>query len=903
MATTSSNTMFATSSNQIPILDGELYEYWSAQMEPIFISQDLWDIVQDGYESPQEDDEDSKKRSGKQTKEYKENAKQNASALRIIQQAVSKSIYPRIYGIKKAKEAWDVLREQFQGSEKEISIRRQSLWRQFDNLMMKETDTIKDFHSRVAETVNQIKATGDVMEERKIVERILRSLSSKFEHIVAVIKETKDLANLPMSELMGSLVAHEQRMSRFTKPPLEQAFSSKVNMAESKYAKSEQGQRGGNSQGRGRGRSNYRGNNRQNYQQQRSGYTGSSCIICKKAGHATKDCKFKCTKCRIQNHSQRDCWFQNKQEDGESSGTKNEESNMVALSCLYGEQKSQLPWMVDSGCSNHMTGDLESFTDIDDKYRSQVKLGDGKKLKVQGKGTLVVCTEEGNKTLIRDVLYVPELTLNLLSVGQLMLKNYKLLFDNGVCEIINKADNFMVAKVPMTSNRIFSLAMSQNGEVAFKSENLDQSFLWHLRYGHLTFRGLKLLRQKNMVAGLPQINREDKICEGCIYGKMHRLPFPKTSWRAKAPLELVHADICGPTRTQSLSGKRYFLLFVDHFTRMMWVFFLEQKSEAFPKFLQFQAVAEKESGHQIKTLRTDRGGDFIYTPFMEYFRNNGIKRQLTVRYTPQQNGVAERKNRTIVEMARSMLKAKKLPNNLWAEAVNTTIYILNISPTKAVRNKTPIHAWHHRRPQVDHLKVFGCIAYAHISTPNRDKFDQKGEKLIFTGYSDESKGYRLYNPVKNEVVVSRDVIFDEMAEWNWENPISQSPPSYEILEDSATPEDPSNDPDPVASPERNSAPSPERDNFRDIVTDSDSPPLRTRSLREIYETSHVAYFSCEPQVIEEAAKDEVWNEAMDAEISMIEKNKTWELVDQPEDKPVISLKWIYKIKFNEDGSI
>ncbi|CAL1370543.1 unnamed protein product [Linum trigynum] len=154
---------------------------------------------------------------------------------------------------------------------------------------------------------------------------------------------------------------------------------------------------------------------------------------------------------------------------------------MVALSCLNGEQKSQLPWMVDSGCSNHMTGDLESFTNIDDKYRSQVKLGDRKKLKVEGKGTVVVCTEEGNKTLIRDILYVSELTLNLLSVGQLMLKNYKLLFDNGVCEIINKAYDFMVAKVPMTSNRIFSLAMSQNGEVAFKSEYLDQSFLWHLR--------------------------------------------------------------------------------------------------------------------------------------------------------------------------------------------------------------------------------------------------------------------------------------------------------------------------------------------------------------------------------------------------------------------------------------
>ena len=540
---------------------------------------------------------------------------------------------------------------------------------------------------------------------------------------------------------------------------------------------------------------------------------------------------------------------------------------------------------------------------MDDTYKSHVKIGDGKKLEVEGKGTIIVQGKGGNKTLIQEVLYVPELAQNLLSVGQLMLKNYKLLFDNGECEIINKSNNSKVAKISMTSNRMFPLTMSRNEELAMKSQSMDESFLWHLRYGHLNYKGLKLLKQKNMVVGLPQINREDKVCEGCIYGKMHRLPFPKTTWRAKAPLELVHADICGPTRTTSIGGKRYFLLFVDDHTRMMWVFFLEQKSEAFSKFLQFKAAVEKESGHEIKTLRTDRGGEFIYKPFMEYCRTNGIKRQLTVRYTPQQNGVAERKNRTIVEMSRSMMTAKKIPNQLWAEAVNTTIYILNRSPTKAVMNKTPFQAWHHKRPPVDHLKVFGCIAYAHISTPNRDKFDQKGEKLIFIGYSDESKGYRLYNPLKNEVVISRDVIFDEMAEWSWETQDTQPPSTNEILENPTTTPTTPNEADQNPSQGRSLTTSPTRDNFRDVVTDSDSPPLKVRSLREIYESSHVAYFSCEPQTFEEAAKDKVWTEAMDTEISMIEKNKTWELIDKPKDKPVIGLKWIYKTKFNEDGSI
>ncbi|CAN1247340.1 hypothetical protein LINGRAPRIM_LOCUS3449, partial [Linum grandiflorum] len=168
--------------------------------------------------------------SDKKSKEQKENVKRNVSALRIIQQAVSKTIFPRIFGIKTAKEAWEVLKNEFQGSEKEISIKCQNLWRQFDNLAMKEGESIKDFHSRVAEIVNQIKVTGATIDEKKIVERILRSLTPKFEHVVAVIEETKDLAKLSMTELMGSLVAHEQRLSRFNNQPLEQAFQSKVDI-------------------------------------------------------------------------------------------------------------------------------------------------------------------------------------------------------------------------------------------------------------------------------------------------------------------------------------------------------------------------------------------------------------------------------------------------------------------------------------------------------------------------------------------------------------------------------------------------------------------------------------------------------------------------------------------------
>jgi transposase InsO family protein len=268
--------------------------------------------------------------------------------------------------------------------------------------------------------------------------------------------------------------------------------------------------------------------------------------------------------------------------------------------------------------------------------------------------------------------------------GQLLRKGYSLLFDDGECTVYDKKHKLTVAKVGMSRNNVFPLSMPSNERISLKCEHVDDSHLWHLRYGHLNYQGLQLLKKRNMVVGLPSIQNNDRICEGCIYGKMHRLPFPKTAWRARAPLELVHADICGPTRTPSLNNKRYFLLFVDDYTRMMWIYFLDQKSEAFTFFLQFKALVERQSGYQMKTLRTDRGGEFIYKPFLHIVKKMAFKGSSQFEELLSRMVLPERKNRTIEEMARSMLKGKGLPNMLWAEAVHTAVYILNCSPTKAV---------------------------------------------------------------------------------------------------------------------------------------------------------------------------------------------------------------------------
>lgn len=180
-----------------------------------------------------------------------------------------------------------------------------------------------------------------------------------------------------------------------------------------------------------------------------------------------------------------------------------------------------------------------------------------------------------------------------------------------------------------------------------------------------------MLYHKQMVKGLPLIGSSDKACEGCILGKEHRDSFPVgKSWRARKLLELVHADICGPMKTLSVNKNKYFIIFLDHFSRT-WVYFIKEKFDVFVIFQQFKALVETQSGYCLKTLHTDRGGEFTSNKFDSYCKMNDIQRKLRASYTPKHNGIVECKNRTIVEMARSMMKGKNIPNIFWVEVVAT----------------------------------------------------------------------------------------------------------------------------------------------------------------------------------------------------------------------------------------
>lgn len=848
-------------------------------MQTMFKSQELWDIVEGGYTEA----------SGEPDQRLRDNRKKDAKALFLIQSAVDDDIFPRISSAKTAKEAWEIIRHEYFGDKKVISVKLQALRSEFDGLQKTKKESMQQYLSKVSGIVNQMKSYGELLSNERVVSKVLRSLDPEFNGVVIAIEESKDLSTYTFDELMCSLLAHESRFKKDKEKGEEKALQVRGEpfVKGKGEASNNRGGRGGFRgafRGRGRGRRHNGGFN----QHSRSNI---QCNYCKKNGH-----------------TETNCWSKQRGESKANfSEAPQEESNLfLAHSKL--EPMEHGIWFVDSGCSNHMSGERKWFKSIDNTKQSVVRLGNDKQVKVEGRGIVAIPTCNGGTKLIHDVQYVPSLTHNLLSVGQLIKGGYSVIFENGHCDIHDQ--NRKIMSIKMTPNKMFPLNISHSETSnALIAKGNSESSLWHLRYGHLNINGLRLLGKKQMVLGLPTIEPIE-FCEGCVFGKQSRPAFPSgESWRASTCLELVHADLCGPMSIDSLGGSRYFLLFVDDFSRMNWVYFLKKKSEAFEHFKKFKAFVEKQSDCHIKTLRTDRGGEFVSEEFNQFCEENGIHRELTAPYTPQQNGVAERKNRTIVEMGRSMLNARNVPKEFWAEAVATAVYILNISPTKAVYDQTPYEAWKGRKPKVSHLRIFGCIAYALVNS--RSKLDEKSQKYIFVGYSTQSKAYKLYNPVSGKVIISRNVKFNEEASWEDAKDSAQSPNSLLTNEEEETAHEmpqPNNNEvhTPPISPTRSasSTPSSERSSSSDqSSSSSDTPPRKMKSLSEVYESCSFALYVSEPTCYEEAVENEQWEEAMLEELTAIERNHTWELVDPPYGKTPIGLKWVYKVKHNADGSV
>lgn len=284
------------------------------------------------------------------------------------------------------------------------------------------------------------------------------------------------------------------------------------------------------------------------------------------------------------------------------------------------------------------------------------------------------------------------------------------------------------------------------------------------------------MQKHALVKGVPRL--EDKLddCVACQYGKQVRTPFPQTAWRATQKLQLVHTDVGGPQRTPSLNGNIYYITFIDDYTRFCWIYFFKSKAEVADIFWKYKALVENQSNCRLRTLRSDNGTEYKNNTFDKFCEEAGIVHQLTAPYTPQQNGVSERKNRSIMEMTRCLLHEKGLPKKLWAEAANTAVFLLNRLPTRVFQRKTPFEAWFGYKPDFHKFKVFGCLCFSFVPQVKRDKLDKKADPGVFIGYSSTSKAYIIFQPQNGKILVSRDVKFMENKQWSWEESMEKQIP-------------------------------------------------------------------------------------------------------------------------------
>ncbi|KMQ87747.1 retrovirus-related pol polyprotein from transposon tnt 1-94 [Lasius niger] len=286
---------------------------------------------------------------------------------------------------------------------------------------------------------------------------------------------------------------------------------------------------------------------------------------------------------------------------------------------------------------------------------------------------------------------------------------------------------------------------------------------WHRRFGHRHHEDMEILQSKNLVQDLKMKDcRVRKACECCIMGKMPRKPFPKQSGsRSTEILELVHTDLCGPMQTPTASGKIYFMTMIDDHSRYTETYFLQSKSETVSQIKNYVEKMKTKFGKKPKIIRSDNGREFANKVLCDYFDQEGIQVQYSTPYSPQQNGVAERKNRALGEAARCMLIDANMANKFWAEAINTATYLQNILPTK-IHDKTSYELWNDKRASVKHLRIFECKGYVHIPKANRRKLDPTATLLTFVGYSTESKkAYRILDQKTNRIIINRDLTFVE----------------------------------------------------------------------------------------------------------------------------------------------
>ncbi|GJY51077.1 retrovirus-related pol polyprotein from transposon TNT 1-94 [Tanacetum coccineum] len=530
-------------------------------------------------------------------------------------------------------------------------------------------------------------------------------------------------------------------------------------------------------------------------------------------------------------------------------------------------------WWIDTGATRHMCADksmFHSFRAIDN--RQKLYMGNSVTADIKGEGDVVLKMTSEKELKLTNVLYVLEIhkNLNQINVG----KGYAM---NDMFKL-----NVMVVKNEI--NKMNSSAYL-----------IESSNVWHARLGHVNFNSMRRLIKFNSI---PNCHIDSKYkCETCVEAKLTRTSF-KSVKRKTEPLDMIHTDICDLKSLPTKGGNKYFITFIDDCTKYCYFYLLKSKDEAIDKFVLYKTEVENQLGKKIKVVRSDRGGEYV-APFAELCAKHGIRHEFTAPYSPQQNGIAERKNRTLKEMVTAMLISSGMSQDMWGEAILTATYLLNKIPRKE-KEETPYELWMGRKPSYQYLRVWGCLAKVAVPTPKAQKIGPKSVDCIFIGYAKKSTAYRFIvheskNPdiQKNTIMESRNASFFE----NIFPCLSKETGSSSRLDDK------------VVQDKRQRDDNDLQDERQDQTEEEEVEPRRSKRARneKSFGPDFVSFMvENEPTSYREAvtsSEGQQWREAIKSEIESILQNHTWELVDLPPGCKPLGYKWIFKKKMKADGTI
>lgn len=808
--------------------------------------------------------------------------KANSYAKSTITSAVTDAVYQKIMDTETAYEAWEALKKNFEASSRDQLFKLCTDFFAFSWKFTEDVSThVAKLRSLWNELNNGLKAKDEAaLPELILVCKILHILPTNFETFKSSWMLLSKSEDKKFEELHSQLCMFERNFTKGGEKVEQEALVAKSNA--------------------------------DNVTRKKFVYKGN-CYYCKQPGHWIKRCKKWIADGRPPKNA-----VKKREED------KTVVTNVTLLSVCSEACTTELDednWWIDNGATKHVTNCLDYFVSFEIfKSPHSVKAVGQESLNAIGKGSIRVLSTIGNRSeeiILSDVWYVPKISKNLFSVLAAQDRNENSIFEstpttctlkiNGQVRLVGSREvNGSLYKVA-----IKPLVPKQGADVNLVEEKSDLLQLYHERWGHQDKRHVKMKLKRDFNI---EVKLNEEICEPCTYGKAHRLPFG-TREKSSKPGELISTDVCGAF-DESFQKKRYFVLFKDNYTKFRYCYFLAQKSEVSDALKDFLRHT-KTLGYSVKEMLSDNGREFDNEEVRSILRANGITQRLTAPYTPEQNGISERDNRTIVEMARTLKYSNPeviYPEGIWAELVNTAVYILNRTGKSSIDGVSPYELWLGKKPRTKHLRIIGSKCYAHIPSQKRRKMDKKAVKGHLIGYDGDER-FRIWIKEDHKVILSRDVKFEEklgccieqvklpFQDVNNEDEKVQESDEETIKEDTSNKEENESETDTEMDDESH-----ENYEEKQGVWLRDRSSLKKPNFLNEYvmAVENLINVNNVPETFEEALKQENsidWKRAMDKEIGSLRENQTWELVDLPKDAKAIPCKWVFRLKTNADGSI